>query len=129
MIFTPCKNGLSHNEAESSLPKEAEAGCQVLFEVVLAPAITLDGVEAPMTAVPAAGKRQSLRVDLSGKAAFARQIARWSRRWELSRTRDNSDIERLLGWLPRHIPEDDSASVAHGDYRIGDIMFHCRDRA
>ncbi len=36
MIFTPCKVGLSHNEAESILPEEAEAGCQVLFEAVLA---------------------------------------------------------------------------------------------
>ena len=36
MIFTPCKDGLSHNEAESIEPHEAEAGCQVLFEAVLA---------------------------------------------------------------------------------------------
>jgi N-carbamoyl-L-amino-acid hydrolase len=36
MIFTPCKDGLSHNEAESMLPDEAEAGCQVLFEAVVA---------------------------------------------------------------------------------------------
>ncbi len=36
MIFTPCKDGLSHNEAESIEPAEAEAGCQVLFEAVLA---------------------------------------------------------------------------------------------
>jgi N-carbamoyl-L-amino-acid hydrolase len=36
MIFTPCKDGLSHNEAESILPEEAEAGTQVLFEAVLA---------------------------------------------------------------------------------------------
>lgn len=36
MIFTPCKDGLSHNEAESILPAEAEAGCQVLFEAVVA---------------------------------------------------------------------------------------------
>jgi N-carbamoyl-L-amino-acid hydrolase len=36
MIFTPCKDGLSHNEAESIQPDEAEAGCQVLFEAVLA---------------------------------------------------------------------------------------------
>jgi N-carbamoyl-L-amino-acid hydrolase len=36
MIFTPCKDGLSHNEAESIEPEEAEAGCQVLFEAVLA---------------------------------------------------------------------------------------------
>lgn len=36
MVFTPCKDGLSHNEAESMQPEEAAAGCQVLFEAVLA---------------------------------------------------------------------------------------------
>ena len=36
MIFTPCKDGLSHNEAESIKPEEAEVGCQVLFEAVIA---------------------------------------------------------------------------------------------
>ena len=36
MIFTPCKDGLSHNEAESIEPEEAEAGAQVLFQAVLA---------------------------------------------------------------------------------------------
>jgi len=36
MIFTPCKDGLSHNELESIEPGEAEAGCQVLFEAVVA---------------------------------------------------------------------------------------------
>lgn len=35
MIFTPCKDGLSHNEAESIEPGEAEAGTQVLFEAVV----------------------------------------------------------------------------------------------
>jgi N-carbamoyl-L-amino-acid hydrolase len=36
MIFVPCKDGLSHNEAESILPEHATAGAQVLFEAVLA---------------------------------------------------------------------------------------------
>jgi N-carbamoyl-L-amino-acid hydrolase len=36
MIFTPCKDGLSHNEAESIEREEAEAGAQVLFQAVLA---------------------------------------------------------------------------------------------
>ena len=36
MIFTPCKDGLSHNEAESIEPGQAEAGCQVLFEAIVA---------------------------------------------------------------------------------------------
>ncbi len=36
MIFTPCKDGLSHNEAESIEPAEAEAGTQVLLQAILA---------------------------------------------------------------------------------------------
>jgi aminoglycoside phosphotransferase (APT) family kinase protein len=64
-----------------------------------------------------------------GKAGnyFARQIARWTWQWELSRTRDNADIARLIEWLPRHVPDDDETSIVHGDYRIGNVMFHARE--
>ena len=36
MIFVPCRDGLSHNEAEWIEPEQAAAGCQVLFEAVVA---------------------------------------------------------------------------------------------
>ena len=36
MVFTPCRDGLSHNEAEHVEPGQAEAGCQVLFDAVVA---------------------------------------------------------------------------------------------
>lgn len=55
---------------------------------------------------------------------FARQIARWIKQWELSRFRDVPDLERLAAWLPDRVPEDDETTVVHGDYRIGNIMFH-----
>jgi aminoglycoside phosphotransferase (APT) family kinase protein len=55
---------------------------------------------------------------------FARQISRWTRQWQLSRTRDDPNIERLISWLPEHIPADDITSLVHGDYRIGNLMFH-----
>ncbi|WP_238123778.1 MULTISPECIES: phosphotransferase family protein [unclassified Xanthobacter] len=55
---------------------------------------------------------------------FARQIGRWTRQWELSRTRDDKNIDRLVAWLPAHIPADDTTSLVHGDYRIGNLMFH-----
>lgn len=35
MIFVPCRDGLSHNEAEHVEPGQAEAGAQVLLEAVL----------------------------------------------------------------------------------------------
>lgn len=55
---------------------------------------------------------------------FARQIARWGRQWELSRSRDDAHIDRLRNWLPEHIPADETVSLVHGDYRIGNAMFH-----
>ncbi len=55
---------------------------------------------------------------------FARQIARWTKQWELARFRDIPDLARLAEWLPRNVPEDDETTIVHGDYRIGNIMFH-----
>jgi aminoglycoside phosphotransferase (APT) family kinase protein len=61
-----------------------------------------------------------------GKAGnyFSRQIARWTRQWELSQTRDDRNIQQLIEWLPAHVPTDDTTAVAHGDYRVGNVMFH-----
>jgi N-carbamoyl-L-amino-acid hydrolase len=36
MIFVPCKGGLSHNEAESALPSDLEAGANVLLHAMVA---------------------------------------------------------------------------------------------
>jgi N-carbamoyl-L-amino-acid hydrolase len=35
MIFVPCENGLSHNEAEYASPSDLEAGCNVLLHAIL----------------------------------------------------------------------------------------------
>lgn len=35
MIFVPCENGISHNEAESAKPEDLEAGANVLLQAVL----------------------------------------------------------------------------------------------
>jgi beta-ureidopropionase / N-carbamoyl-L-amino-acid hydrolase len=36
MIFVPCKDGLSHNEAESATPEDCAAGANVLLHTILA---------------------------------------------------------------------------------------------
>lgn len=56
---------------------------------------------------------------------FARQIARWSRQYAESPGPRIEALDRLVAWLPAHMPEDDGAiSIAHGDFRIGNMMFH-----
>ena len=55
---------------------------------------------------------------------FTRQIARWTRQWNMSRTRENADLERLIAWLPSNIPDESETSISHGDFRLGNLMFH-----
>jgi N-carbamoyl-L-amino-acid hydrolase len=39
MVFVPCAGGLSHNEAESALPRDLEAGANVLLHAMLSTAV------------------------------------------------------------------------------------------
>jgi aminoglycoside phosphotransferase (APT) family kinase protein len=55
---------------------------------------------------------------------FSRQITRWTRQWRMSRVVDNKDIDQLIEWLPANIPPGDETTIAHGDFRLGNLMFH-----
>ena len=55
---------------------------------------------------------------------FARQLGRWQKQWDLSRTRANRAIDELISWLGAHLPEDDETCLAHGDFKLNNLMFH-----
>ena len=55
---------------------------------------------------------------------FGRQIARWSRQYQESRSEDISALESLIEWLPAHIPEGDQTTIVHGDYRLDNLVLH-----
>jgi len=56
---------------------------------------------------------------------FARQIKRWSEQYLATATEDNPAMNRLMHWLPHHMPADDGrVALAHGDYRIDNLVFH-----
>ena len=55
---------------------------------------------------------------------FARQVARWSRQYQESRTGDIAAMDRLIEWLPRHIPAGDESAIVHGDFRLDNLVFH-----
>lgn len=59
----------------------------------------------------------------------ARQIARWSKQYELSRTEDCPEMDALIAWLSANNPGDQRASIVHGDYRPGNLIFDGRDMA
>lgn len=55
---------------------------------------------------------------------FARQISRWSGQYRASETATVETMDALIEWLPENIPEDDSASIVHGDYRLDNMIIH-----
>lgn len=54
---------------------------------------------------------------------FARQVDRWTRQYRAAQTDDVAEIERLIEWLPRTIPEQTRVSIIHGDYRIDNLIY------
>jgi len=55
---------------------------------------------------------------------FSRQIHRWTQQYRASETERFESMERLIEWLPAHLPADDSTTLAHGDYRPGNVIMH-----
>lgn len=58
---------------------------------------------------------------------IGRQVALWSRQYEASKTGDVPAMEQLMQWLPQNIPEDQSNSVVHGDFRLENLMFDAHE--
>ena len=56
---------------------------------------------------------------------FERQIRRWSEQYRASETRPVAAMDALIDVLPARCPADDGVvALAHGDFRIDNLMFH-----
>jgi len=56
---------------------------------------------------------------------FERQISRWSRQYlEDAEAGRDSNMDFLVEWLPANIPSADESAIAHGDFRIDNLIFH-----
>lgn len=59
---------------------------------------------------------------------FERQITRWSKQYMASITRPIEAMDRLIDWLPSHIPPTATAEtqpcIVHGDFRLDNVIFH-----
>ena len=58
---------------------------------------------------------------------FDRQISRWSKQYVASRTESIEAMDRMIEWLPAHVPgsarDPSQVSVVHGDYRLDNLIF------
>lgn len=54
----------------------------------------------------------------------ARQVRLWTRQYDAAKTGDIPEMDRLMAWLPDNIPDNDEVTIAHGDYRLGNLILH-----
>jgi aminoglycoside phosphotransferase (APT) family kinase protein len=57
-----------------------------------------------------------------GENYVARQVERWSKQYRASETEHIEDMERLIGWLPTHLPPSEPPRLVHGDYRLDNMI-------
>ncbi len=61
--------------------------------------------------------------DLGRKEAYlARQLKRWTKQWEASKTHEIPEMEATARLLEERMPEQVGAAIVHGDYRLGNMI-------
>jgi aminoglycoside phosphotransferase (APT) family kinase protein len=55
---------------------------------------------------------------------MGRQVERWTRQYKASETVHIPEIDKLIEWLPKTLPEQEKTSIVHGDYRLDNMIFH-----
>ena len=57
-----------------------------------------------------------------GENYVARQVERWSKQYRASETGTIEEMERLIAWLPEHLPPPQPPRLVHGDYRLDNMI-------
>lgn len=82
-------------------------------------------------------KLHNTDLDMAGLKDFGRsdgyierQIARWTKQYQSSKTHDISELDELIAWLPDNLPDSAKqtpATIVHGDFRLDNtIIAHDR---
>jgi aminoglycoside phosphotransferase (APT) family kinase protein len=56
------------------------------------------------------------------EAYLSRQLKRWNKQWEASKTHEIPEMEETSMRLAADMPEQVGATIVHGDYRLGNMM-------
>ncbi|WBH16867.1 phosphotransferase family protein [Sphingomonas radiodurans] len=88
-------------------------------------AAVYDQLSATLAALHAVDHR-AVGLDDYGRTTgyFERQIARWTKQYRGAETEKIVAMEALIAELPARIPIDEAVAIAHGDYRLENVMFH-----
>jgi aminoglycoside phosphotransferase (APT) family kinase protein len=104
---------------EQSLPAFDKPGRAAIYDEMNRVIAALHNVDVKAAGLEAYGKPGNY---------FERQIGRWTKQYQASITQPIDAMDRLIEWLPAHIPasarDESRVSVVHGDYRLDNLVFH-----
>lgn len=101
---------------DGALPDQTPAGRGALYAAMVTVLAAMHSVDLAKVGLADYGRPGNY---------FARQISRWSEQYQTTATEANPAMDRLIEWLPRHLPADDGrVALNHGDYRIDNLVFH-----
>jgi aminoglycoside phosphotransferase (APT) family kinase protein len=61
-----------------------------------------------------------------GENYVGRQVARWTKQYEASKTDEVPEMDRLIRWLPEHLPPQERVALVHGDFRLDNMIVDAR---
>ena len=82
-----------------------------------------DSLTSALASIHAVDLQHAGLHDLASHASYAeRQLRRWHRQWENSRTRDIPKVDELEARLRAHMPEQNEVSLVHGDFHLMNVI-------
>jgi aminoglycoside phosphotransferase (APT) family kinase protein len=104
----PILRGLAEAEA---FPAEADR--RAIGERVVDTLVAIHAVDPDAAGLGDLGRKEDY---------VARQLRRWQGQWEKSKTRELPSIDSVHERLAARIPEQGSATIVHGDYRLDNMI-------
>lgn len=104
---------------DQTLPDMSQAGRGAIYDEMNRVIAALHSVDYAARGLAGYGKPGNY---------FERQIGRWSKQYQASITEPIAEMDRLMDWLPAHMPasarDESRVAIVHGDYRLDNLMFH-----
>ena len=107
---------------EQSLPGFTPAGRMAVYDEMNRVIAALHSVDPAQVGLADYGKPGNY---------FTRQIARWSKQYQMSALKVIPAMDGLIEWLPAHLPpsalDESQVSIVHGDFRLDNLIFDARE--
>jgi len=107
---------------EQSLPGFAPPGRHAIYDEMNRVIAALHSVSPAQVGLADYGKPGNY---------FVRQIARWSKQYQMSALQGIPEMDNLIDWLPAHLPpsalDESQVSIVHGDFRLDNLIFHASE--